>query len=120
LPLLKQVMKSSLKLDVQVIELADSEIDLQPGQDRLIPGQIVLIKNGRDAGEYGIIIRLIDERFVLIADGAKRKFDNPRRKNIRHLELTDYVSPEIQRSINETGRATNGKLRFALAAYLNK
>jgi large subunit ribosomal protein L14e len=79
----------------------------------LIPDQIVLIKVGRDAGEYDIIIRLIDGRFVSIADGARRKSGSPLLKSIRHLELTDYVSPEIERSINETGRAMKGKLRFA-------
>jgi large subunit ribosomal protein L14e len=56
---------------------------LQPGQDRLIPGQIVLIKIGRDASEYDIIIRLIDGRFVFIAEGARLKSGNPLLKSIR-------------------------------------
>ncbi len=84
-----------------------------PDKINLISGQIVLIKNGRDDGEYDIIIRLIDGRFVSIAEGARRKSGNPLLKSLRHLELTDYVSPEIECSINETGRAMKGKLRFA-------
>ncbi|MGM0793121.1 MAG: hypothetical protein ACQEUD_23815 [Bacillota bacterium] len=56
---------------------------------------------------------MIDGRFVSIAEGARRKSGNPLLKSVRHLELTDYVSPEIECSINETGRAMKGKLRFA-------
>ncbi|MBT2689943.1 KOW domain-containing RNA-binding protein [Bacillus sp. ISL-47] len=84
------------------------------------PGQIVLIKRGRDAGQYAIIIRLMDERFVLLADGDKKKFDHPKKKNIQHLQLLNYISPEVQSSLKETGRVTNGKLRFALAKYVNE
>lgn len=84
------------------------------------PGQIVLIKSGRDAGQYAIIIRLMDERFVMLADGGRKKFDRPKKKNIQHLQLLNYISPEVQTSLKETGRVTNGKLRFALAKYVNE
>lgn len=80
-------------------------------------GQIVLITHGRDAGQYAIIVRLLDDRFVFLADGDKKKFNQPKKKNILHLQLIDYVSPEVQRSLLETGRVTNGKLRFALSKF---
>jgi ribosomal protein L14E/L6E/L27E len=93
--------------------MADSEFHPQIGQ-------IVVIKSGREAGQYAIIVRLVDERFVLVADGEKRKFDHPKKKNISHLQLLDHISSEVQSSIQETARVTNGKLRFALANYLNQ
>ncbi|KPB03599.1 MULTISPECIES: KOW domain-containing RNA-binding protein [unclassified Bacillus (in: firmicutes)] len=83
-------------------------------------GQIVSITQGRDAGQYAVIIKILDERFVVLADGDKRKFDRPKKKNIHHLEFFDYVSPEVQNSMKETGRVTNGKLRFALTKYVNE
>ncbi|MDX8363054.1 MULTISPECIES: KOW domain-containing RNA-binding protein [Bacillaceae] len=83
-------------------------------------GQFVLITQGRDAGQYAIIIKSVDERFVLLADGEKRKYDRPKKKNIQHLEFFDYVSPEVQNSISETGRVTNGKLRYALTKFVNE
>jgi len=43
-------------------------------------GQIVLVNKGRDAGQFAVIIQHIDERFVLIADGDKRKFDSPKKE----------------------------------------
>ncbi|NSL52569.1 KOW motif-containing protein [Calidifontibacillus erzurumensis] len=83
-------------------------------------GQLVRILQGRDAGQFAVILKVLDERFVYIADGDKRKFDRPKKKNINHLEFFDYVSPEIQNSINETGRVTNGKLRFAVSKFVNE
>ncbi|KMJ56810.1 KOW domain-containing protein [Bacillus sp. LL01] len=83
-------------------------------------GQIVSITQGRDAGQYAVIIKILDERFVVLADGDKRKFDRPKKKNIHHLDFFDYVSPEVQNSMKETGRVTNGKLRFALTKFVNE
>lgn len=83
-------------------------------------GQLVKILQGRDAGQFAIVLKVLDERFVFIADGDKRKFDRPKKKNINHLEFFDYVSPEVQNSISETGRVTNGKLRFAVSKFVNE
>ncbi|WAA09411.1 KOW domain-containing RNA-binding protein [Fervidibacillus albus] len=80
-------------------------------------GRVVRIKKGRDAGQFALIINHLNERFVLLADGVKRKFDRPKKKNINHIELLEYVSPEVRNSIIETGRVTNNKLRHALRKF---
>lgn len=83
-------------------------------------GEVVRILRGREAGQYAIVIDVIDDRFVLLADGEKRKYDRPKKKNLNHIELLDYISPEVQNSLLETGRVTNGKLRFALDKFVNE
>jgi large subunit ribosomal protein L14e len=85
--------------------------------DNVFPGRIVKILRGRDEGKLAIIIGSIDDKFVWIADGDKRKFDQPKRKNILHLQITSEVSNEVIESIRETGRVTNGKIRFALGRF---
>ncbi|BBN97437.1 MULTISPECIES: KOW domain-containing RNA-binding protein [Sporolactobacillus] len=82
-------------------------------------GQLARVLKGKESGSYFVIVRLIDHRFVEIADGDKRKFDNAKKKNISHLELQSYISVEVQKSLREIGRVTNGKLRFAIAHYLD-
>ncbi len=81
-------------------------------------GQIVSINKGRDTGQFAIVIQLIDERFVFIADGDKRKFDRPKKKNIQHLQCYDYISPEVRSSMLDIGKVTNGKLRWALGKFM--
>ncbi|MFD2043155.1 RNA-binding protein [Ornithinibacillus salinisoli] len=91
-------------------------------EDDSIPriGQVVRIMQGREAGQYMVVIQVIDDRFVLLADGEKRKYDRPKKKNIHHIEVMDYTSPEVQNSLLETGRVTNGKLRFALTKFVGE
>jgi len=80
-------------------------------------GQLVRILKGKDAGEAAVVIAVVDSRFVYIADGDKRKFDGPKKKNILHLELIPFISSEVVNSLVETGRVTNGKLRYAVMKY---
>ena len=81
-------------------------------------GQFVRVTQGRDTDKYAIIVKIVDDKFVCIADGDKRKFDRAKRKNILHLHLYDDCSQEVEKSIGETGRVTNGKLRFALTYFM--
>lgn len=83
-------------------------------------GQIVKVLRGRDSGKYAIIVDIIDQRFVKIADGEKRKFDQAKRKNLLHLQLEDTVSSEVVVSLEESGRVTGGKLRFALNKFAER
>ncbi|GGJ92982.1 hypothetical protein GCM10007063_14460 [Lentibacillus kapialis] len=83
-------------------------------------GQVVQILQGREAGQYAVVLKLIDDRYVLLADGEKRKYDRPKKKNLHHIEVMDYISPEVQNSLLETGRVTNGKLRFAITKFINE
>ncbi|ANE46804.1 KOW domain-containing protein [Paenibacillus swuensis] len=81
-------------------------------------GQIVKILKGRDDGKIAVIIGIVDGRFVSIADGDKRKFDQPKKKNLLHLELQEWISSEVVDSIRESGRVTNGKLRYAVSKFI--
>jgi len=77
-------------------------------------------RRGKDEGELTVVIALEGERFALVADGNKRRFDRPKRKNVLHLEPTGFASDEVASSLRETGRVTNGKLRFAIAHALRR
>ncbi len=81
-------------------------------------GQFVRVTQGRDTDQYAVVVRIADEKFVWIADGDKRKFDRAKRKNILHLHFYKAHSPEVENSLGETGRVTNGKLRYALTYFL--
>ncbi|WP_027964818.1 KOW domain-containing RNA-binding protein [Halalkalibacillus halophilus] len=92
--------------------------DGESGSPKL--GQLVKIKQGREMDQFAIIIDIVDEKFILLADGEKRKFNRPKRKNLHHVKLIDYVSEEVESSLQETGRVTNGKLRFAISKFVNE
>lgn len=94
---------------------------MKESETRPCIGQIVQILRGRDESKYAIVIsQLQDDKFVLVADGDKRKFDRPKKKNVLHLKFVDYVSQEVRKSILDTGRVTNSKLRYAMNKFLEQ
>ena len=55
------------------------------------PGRVVLSTQGRDAGRYFIVLQVIDEQFVLMADGQSRKLAHPKKKKVKHLRAKPIV-----------------------------
>jgi large subunit ribosomal protein L14e len=83
-------------------------------------GQIAKVISGTDLDKYVMVVAIIDSKFVMIADGKKRKFDRPKKKNILHLQLQNSISQVVLESLEQSGRVTNGKLRFALTSFIDK
>ncbi len=54
----------------------------------LTPGRIVRSLAGRDQGRLFVVIREVDEDFVLIADGDLRSMAKPKKKRRKHLRAT--------------------------------
>ena len=48
-------------------------------------GRAVQSLQGRDAGRCVVILQVVDDQFVLMADGLTRKLDHPKKKKIKHL-----------------------------------
>ncbi len=84
----------------------------------IIEGLIVKSKAGRDNGKLFIVIKTEGE-FAYIADGDTRRAEAPKKKKLKHLQVTSFVSDKIRQSLLENGTVTNSELRKALAEYLN-
>ena len=48
-------------------------------------GRAVVSRQGRDAGRCFVVLHVVDEQFVLMADGLTRKLDHLKKKKIKHL-----------------------------------
>lgn len=76
-------------------------------------GQLVRSAAGRDTGKLYLIYDVLDKAFVRVIDGEKKKLINPKRKNIKHLDIfpvrADSVAeklirgePVTEKEISET------------------
>ena len=83
-------------------------------------GDIVLSKAGRDKNKHFIVLEVIDEQYVMIADGDLRKVDNPKRKKCKHLENTGNKSEWIINKLSDGVRVTNPDLKKELAEFNEK
>lgn len=77
-------------------------------------GQLVHSRAGRDKNRYFIIVGLVDENYVLIADGDLRKISKPKKKKIKHLVFHDRFAEEIRSALLENKRITDADIRKSL------
>ena len=68
-------------------------------------GSIVMAKSGHDKGGCFVVIGKASEGYVYIANGKQRPLENPKLKNIKHLELIKSEKFEAQ------GEPTNKQIR---------
>lgn len=74
-------------------------------------GQYVKSKAGRDKDRIFIITDIVDDLFVLVADGDLRKIEKPKKKKIKHLSKYNLVSDEVEQRSTEGKKITNLVLR---------
>ena len=77
---------------------------------------IVISKNGRDAGKRFIVIGT-DSEYSLLADGKGRRFEKPKRKKNKHLEFEEKTDSLIAKKLIEGEKITNSEIRRVLAGY---
>ncbi len=75
---------------------------------KLLKGSVVMAEAGRDGGKYFAVVDA-DEKYCLIADGKSRKLSAPKRKNIKHIRVTD--------SMIDLNDITDKKLRNTLKQF---
>ena len=51
-------------------------------------GTVVLCKAGREKGRFLVVVSR-EDGFVYLADGDERRIASPKRKNVKHIQLTN-------------------------------
>ena len=70
-------------------------------------GAVVIAAAGKEKGGFYVVTEVLDDRYVLIADGRRRPIEKPKKKNLAHLRRTNTVIDEI---------STNRMLRKQLSS----
>lgn len=84
------------------------------GQGEVQLGQVAVSRAGRDRDARYLVIRIVDERFVEVADGETRKICTPKRKNMKHLIFMRKVADTIRRRLEDGKTVTDEEVRRAL------
>ncbi len=71
-------------------------------------GSVVRAKAGRDKDKFFIVLR-VEDNYCFIADGRRRKAENPKKKKLIHLAPTNVCLCETM--------DTNRKIRTALRDF---
>ncbi len=77
---------------------------------------VVIAKRGKYDGEMFFVIDVKDG-FALLADGKKRKMVNPKKKNILHLEKTEYSSDAVAEKLENGSNTVDALMRAELKRF---
>ena len=83
---------------------------------KIFEGNVVFSKKGRDKGHMFVVLYTLDDDFVMVCDGDRRKVEKPKRKRRKHLYATPHQAPEII-SLYAMNRLKDSDVRKALKAF---
>lgn len=81
-------------------------------------GQLVCSKCGRDRGNFYLVFEIINDFFVYLVDGNKRRMENPKRKNVKHLRVFPVVAEELADRWEAGQVVSNGEVRKVIASLI--
>ena len=88
-----------------------------PSRFELQKGQLVKSRQGRDKDHYYLVVgREGDSLFVV--DGRKRGIENPKKKNLRHLQKSNQIAADLIAKA-EGRQLRNEEIRAAITALLD-
>lgn len=74
-------------------------------------GSVVLSESGHDKGCFFIVTSVLDDNYVMYADGNIRTVDAPKKKKVKHLKKLG------KSSILDISAVTNKQLREAIRNF---
>lgn len=79
-------------------------------------GQLVCSKCGRDQGNFYLVFEIINDCFVYLVDGERRRMENPKRKNIKHLQFFPAVAEQLALQWEAGQQVGNTEVRKVLTS----
>ena len=77
-------------------------------------GSAVVPRMGRDAGRPMLVIGVVDENYVLVADGMLRRVCNPKKKKLKHLNWKNVVHEGVAQMFAQGDLPTDAQVRQAI------
>lgn len=77
-------------------------------------GRAATSKAGRDRGRTFLIVGVLDDNHVYLADGETRKLAAPKKKKLKHLRIEAKTAANIHEKLIEGGRVLDAEIRSSL------
>ena len=81
-------------------------------------GQIVFSKCGRDKGLPFVIVK-VEGDFLYLADGKLRNVNNPKKKKMKHVQITKTVNSYVQAAVCGNTTLLDSDLRKAVVEFVS-
>lgn len=74
-------------------------------------GGLVKSTAGRDCGRFFVVVGRMDEKYILLADGALRPIEAPKKKKLKHVEDMYILSEELKERLSGREHIQNAEIR---------
>lgn len=74
-------------------------------------GQLVTSVAGRDQQQVYLVVGIKDQTVLLLANGRDRKMANPKKKNIRHVNVLRSIAKGMAEKIQSGTKVTDEEIR---------
>jgi Ribosomal protein L14E/L6E/L27E len=88
--------------------------------DGLRFGQLVLSVAGRDNHQYYLIIGILNDYFIEVADGVKHRVAKAKKKNLKHVKIQMLVAKEIEEVILKGESVSDSQVNAAVQRLKNE
>ena len=80
-------------------------------------GSVVFSRAGRDKGIFFLVVEVVDDVYVRLADGDVRRLEKPKLKKINHLKNTGDVLANIAEKLRQGVKVYDAEIFSALRRY---
>lgn len=80
-------------------------------------GEVVFSVAGRDSRRFYIVVEIIDDDYVSIADGDLRRVETPKKKKIKHIKTEGIVITKIKEKLELEKKIFDAEVKSALRPY---
>lgn len=71
-------------------------------------------------GKAFVVTGVVNERFLFICDGQIRKIENPKKKNIRHVQITSMKAYDVLEYLRKGEKPPNHVIKKNLKQLIDK
>ncbi|MEG1003167.1 MAG: hypothetical protein RSD13_01870 [Clostridium sp.] len=90
-------------------------------QNNDLIGKVVLSLAGRDKGNLYVVTHVVDDQYVLLANGDTKKVKTPKKKKVKHLSFLENIDDDIRSAMISDRKDTDLKIkRFFKLRYIVK
>ena len=77
-------------------------------------GQLVTSNAGRDQTNIYLVVGILQSKYLLLVNGRERKLQNPKQKNIRHVNVFNSIAQGVAEKIQSGMKITDEEIRQAI------
>jgi ribosomal protein L14E/L6E/L27E len=80
----------------------------------ILMGQLVTSNAGRDQADVYLVVGIKDNKYLLLVNGRERKVNNPKQKNIRHVNVLEAIALDVAEKLRSDMKITDEEVRQAI------